>query len=159
MHQRSCAHALAILFVCFAAFIAQSQAQEGATPSPTPRCPSDHAWTGQADADGKATERVQPDLASVSITVSSTKQSPASVRFGTPCARTPRLSALTRALLVLQARSSGQSSFDDVLEALTEAGLNDTSIQTTGLSVEPNYDTDYYRPQGQVRIELDRRAL
>ena len=87
---------------------------------PTPTCPGSSFWTGTVDADGKATERIEPDLASVSITVSSTKDTP------------------------IDARTAGQSTFDSVTSALLDAGLNDTSIQTTGFSLSPNYNTDYY---------------
>jgi uncharacterized protein YggE len=92
-----------------------------------PLCPSNLTYTGTSEASGRATARVLPDQAKVSVTVSSTK--------GTPT----------------EARASGTTAFDSVTAALRSAGLNDTGIQTTGFQVEPNYAGDaYYYSRGQV---------
>lgn len=71
---------------------------------------------------------MSPDQAKVSVTVSSTQNTPS------------------------EARASGAASFADIIDALVAAGLNETSgIQTTAYQVEPNYDSDsYYNNRGQT---------
>lgn len=91
-----------------------------------PLCPSNLTYTGSADATGRATARVLPDQAKVSVTVSSTQRTPT------------------------EARASGTTAFDLVANALRSGGINDTGIQTTGFQVEPNYAGDAYYARGQV---------
>ncbi len=91
-----------------------------------PLCPSNFIYTGSSDASGRATARVRPDEAKVSVTISSTELTPS------------------------QARASGTTAFDAVTDALRAAGLNDTGMQTTGFQVEPNYAGDPYYSRGST---------
>mmetsp|Transcript_11903 Transcript_11903/g.33538 ORF Transcript_11903/g.33538 Transcript_11903/m.33538 type:complete len:185 (+) Transcript_11903:150-704(+) len=97
-----------------------------------PLCPSNLTYTGTSEASGRATARVLPDQAKVSVTVSSTK--------GTPT----------------EARASGTTAFDSVTDALRSAGLNDTCTNPMNPSWHPQYRSSNRSTSSSNDIPLNR---